>query len=96
MACCSCGVNRQLATQPELQRRFQHGGGREKLILSLKAVTGGTTRPSTPHALGVGKDFFRRSGRDHSSLIYNVCTAANPESLAYIMVGDEHADVAGS
>src|SRR3984957_13268731 len=44
--------------------------------------------------LGVGKDFFRRSGRDHSSLIYNVCAAANAESLAYIMVGDEHADVA--
>src|ERR1700722_9715429 len=44
--------------------------------------------------LGVGKDFFRSSGGDHSSLIYNVCAAANPESLAYIMVGDEHADVA--
>ena len=29
--------HRQLLTQPELQRRFQHGGGREKLILSLKS-----------------------------------------------------------
>src|SRR5450759_3083919 len=44
--------------------------------------------------LGVGKDFFRRSGGDHSPLIYNICPAADAESFPYIVVGDEHADVA--
>src|SRR5690348_4228065 len=45
--------------------------------------------------LGVGKDFFRRTGCNYRPLVHDVRAAANAQSLTDIVVGNQHSDVAG-
>src|ERR1700692_249004 len=42
--------------------------------------------------LRIGKNLIRRSGGEHRALTHDVCAAANPQDLADIMIGYEHAD----
>ena len=59
------------------------------------ALTSGLPRARVAADLGVGKDFFGRSGSDHNSARNDEGAAANPERFANIVVRNEHADALG-
>src|SRR3984893_8288319 len=85
MACCSCGVMVSCWPMRSCRLGFNIFLSNPSLQFEVLAQVHLTN-------LWVGKNLIRRSGSEHRPLTDDIGARADPERLADIMIGNEHAD----